>query len=395
LSSGNNAIWDNRLAVAIPSMPVFHKDIGIYLNYMNPESNTPPSEVPQAPSMEGNNTPPPVLSPTKPKILVYLLVAIIFVALGAGGVLAYQKFSNPISQTIVTPTSIPTTTPTANWTTYDNSVFSFSFDYPSRFTLSQITSNDLHYLSVAKLSSTSNEIIKIDIVNNVDIYANLDVTEVAKREAVDSGLKYSVAPTTVNNLLAATTSFDDKDINNTLVTIKNPTKNTYIVLSLPKNMSKVEFDQILSTFEFLGTQQKANKTSTPKPLPTVKPSASPTPIPTSNSITFSAPTAAPAYTVTLTSPNGGETLKAGSYVPITWNSSKIFSFFNLYYFDCPSCSGTYITTVNGSTNSYSWYVNPNIYQLPHQAKIRIVGTRPDTLEEYPSDESDNYFTISN
>lgn len=155
-----------------------------------------------------------------------------------------------VNPTVSPTVSIPTKDSLVDWKTYNNPTFAFSVGYPSRFISSPVTSDDTFYLTVAELASKYNESIKIKVINNVDVYSNAQVVEVARREVMDSGFKYTVTPTTINKYLAAITTIDDSTVNSVSITIQHPRKNIYVVLVLPRDISKVEFEQILSSFKF-------------------------------------------------------------------------------------------------------------------------------------------------
>ena len=188
---------------------------------------------------------------------LFIIVLVIVAVIGIACFVGTQKnklSSTPPTNTTVSPTA--TANPATDWETYTNSEFSFSVVYPARFTSSPVPTGDDFYKTVAKLSSKYNEIIKISVINNVDIYQNQEVTKVATREVMDSGYKYTVSPTKINQYSAAITSMDVVTTEENLVTqtvtitIQHPKKNLYVVLVLPKSISKAEFEQILSSFKF-------------------------------------------------------------------------------------------------------------------------------------------------
>lgn len=151
---------------------------------------------------------------------------------------------------------------TAEMQTYTNSEFGFSVRYPARFTSSPVPTGNEFTKTVAELSSKYKETIKVDVINNVDIYQNEQVTKVATREVMDAGYKYTVSPTKINQYSAAITNMDvitTKDNLNTqtiTVTIQHPKENLYVVLVLPRRFSKVEFEEILASFKFADTSDR-------------------------------------------------------------------------------------------------------------------------------------------
>ncbi|MCK4825201.1 carboxypeptidase regulatory-like domain-containing protein, partial [bacterium] len=100
-----------------------------------------------------------------------------------------------------------------------------------------------------------------------------------------------------------------------------------------------------------------------------------------------------AKSITITSPNGGETWKSGEKHQITWDSVGVDAV-NIYIFD-PSISinGSFIATVYVATlGNYDWII-PSVSKLPggggSNYKIRI----EDADDASTKDESDSYFSI--
>ncbi|MDO8570435.1 MAG: PsbP-related protein [Candidatus Daviesbacteria bacterium] len=74
------------------------------------------------------------------------ILIIILIALAVGGYLLYQKQVKPVAtpQPVIQPTSVPTISPsatdsaeTANWKTYTNSKYGFSFKYPQDYAIKE------------------------------------------------------------------------------------------------------------------------------------------------------------------------------------------------------------------------------------------------------------------
>ncbi|MFA6419061.1 MAG: DUF2341 domain-containing protein, partial [Candidatus Margulisiibacteriota bacterium] len=93
---------------------------------------------------------------------------------------------------------------------------------------------------------------------------------------------------------------------------------------------------------------------------------------------------------TVTFPNGGENLEAGSWRNLAWSATGLPSSFNLYYTTNEATGYRTITTeVSGLNRSYSWFV-PN--RPTTQAKVRVEAIKNSVLVS--TDESDAGFTIS-
>ena len=183
---------------------------------------------------------------------------ILALVLLAGGTYLYgtQKPTSSVDTSNVQVSSGPT----ADMKTYTNSEYGFSVGYPVRFSPFPVIQSDKdgdeYYKTVESLTSKNKETISISVITNVDIYENENVVKVATREVVDAGYKYTVSPTTINSYSAAITSMDEvvtvDNVNykTTTITIKHPKLNIYAVLIVPSGISKVEFEEILSSFKF-------------------------------------------------------------------------------------------------------------------------------------------------
>ncbi len=191
-----------------------------------------------------------------------IIILAIVVALGLGGYYFLKQNQNKPSSS---PATAPAKTfnPTAKMKTYTNSEYGFSVQYPARFSpfpvIQRDRGGDEYYKTVESLVSSNNKEsnISISVITNVDIYENVDVVKVATREVTDAGYKYTVSPTTINSYSAAITSMaeavtvDNVSYKTTTITIKHPKLNIYVVLIVPSDVSKVEFEEILSSFKFI------------------------------------------------------------------------------------------------------------------------------------------------
>lgn len=151
-----------------------------------------------------------------------------------------------------TPLATPTPTPTANWKTYRNNFYSFQIAYPSRFEIVEKTKREDYYDTLATLTSPFKESITLKAIHDIDIYEKNGPEIVAEREIMDSGFIYNITPTKIGNYFAAITTLDNNpDKKSPTITIAHQNKNLFIVIDINADLSRVEFDQILSTFRFL------------------------------------------------------------------------------------------------------------------------------------------------
>lgn len=95
---------------------------------------------------------------------------------------------------------------------------------------------------------------------------------------------------------------------------------------------------------------------------------------------------APAPTIMVTSPNGGQNLAVGSSTSITWSSESVSQNVKLDYTTDAGTNWILIADNQANSGSYSWTI-PNTPSA--QCKIRITA-----MTGSPSDMSDNFFTIS-
>jgi hypothetical protein len=100
-----------------------------------------------------------------------------------------------------------------------------------------------------------------------------------------------------------------------------------------------------------------------------------------------------APTITVTSPNGGETWQRGKTYPITWNyAGNPGSSVSIVLMKGNSVVYTIATSVpkgSGGSGSYSWKI-PSDKPTGSDYKVRIQSTSQPSIK----DTSNNYFTIS-
>ncbi len=105
------------------------------------------------------------------------------------------------------------------------------------------------------------------------------------------------------------------------------------------------------------------------------------------SATASATTGTPTRTLTVTSPNGGESWSGGSSHAITWTSSNVSNVKLEYTLDNGTSWTVIASSVAASTGSYTWTVPSS---ASTQARVRAT----DALNGTPADTSDAAFTIT-
>jgi hypothetical protein len=85
----------------------------------------------------------------KQKGFAPIFILLIVVIIGAAGYFAYSKgyisinLPKPSGVSITTPTTSPTPDPTANWITYSNNTYHFSFRYPNTWFSTDCNNNNL------------------------------------------------------------------------------------------------------------------------------------------------------------------------------------------------------------------------------------------------------------
>lgn len=194
-------------------------------------------------------------------ILIVLLIAAVI-----GGYLLYSGKINLNQTTQPSPTTNVSPAPTgdaetANWKTYTNTKYKYSFKYPSHYNfldaelMSQSTTNDEFMVSFLKYSS--NEAQKYKINNREEAFYDYfgvvvqggncsSLTTPGNVVTIDgvSGKKYT----------GSSSTFADPQFGDILVLVN---KNNYCYhlafLKDPRNPKSSEalFDQILSTFKFI------------------------------------------------------------------------------------------------------------------------------------------------
>jgi hypothetical protein len=198
--------------------------------------------------------------------MLFLVLIPIFIALGAFGVLAYQKYfaAKPVATTSPTPATTPD--PTADWKTYESTDYGFSFKYPylgysicpetaffSIFQEKDLNCDGIVYevplisfrnwwtTDLSKETPVSNRIIVVDGIQiNIDRYQSV-------------GTSYGAS--TTNIIEIATIPLNDKNVQ-------------IYAFGEASVFQKSEdlLDQILSTFKFTESESSNETSTTPQDL---------------------------------------------------------------------------------------------------------------------------------
>ena len=133
----------------------------------------------------------------------------------------------------------------------------------------------------------------------------------------------------------------------------------------------------------------------PTPSPTVSPTPSPTPSPSPTA--SPSPTPTPVRTITVTSPNGGESYIYGNPFAVTWNSTQNFGNVDIILEQVNSGGNpTSSLTAQNQTNtgSFSWSVFPSgTFTFPGSFRVRVQASDNVTYVNV-FDRSNSNFTIS-
>ena len=136
---------------------------------MNPNNSTQPTTEVVPPVSQQTQAP---LAGPKTNLATPIVFLILGVVIGASGLWAYQKYSpflnkQPVNQTASTSMPTPTSDPTANWKTYTNTKYYFSFKYPSEWI--DVTDQRSKELDrECRLKTDRNEFINGTLLDKVD-----------------------------------------------------------------------------------------------------------------------------------------------------------------------------------------------------------------------------------
>jgi hypothetical protein len=233
-----------------------------------PEQSALEQEIPQIVS---NQSPPPIInesSEPKSKLVPILLIILIISVLVVGGFFVYKTyFSQNTIQPIGNSTSQPVSTPdpTADWQTYTNEKYGYSFKYPSDWKVEAENGEDPTTTFSPSFSSPCNfnndgRCTNLTLAlggkykegQNLEYYFNINIQDiVSKRDIVVGGekaleIKYHLAKEYVGH--EGEPAIEIKAIHNkNVLTIQYGEQQS---TSLSELKYENIFDQILSTFKF-------------------------------------------------------------------------------------------------------------------------------------------------
>lgn len=197
----------------------------------------------------------------KKGFILTLIILVIIVAVSGIYFFGIQKSNSRPTTFIKTTVNSPdlsvasssATNPGAEWKTYTNNYYSIRIDYPTRFQVIENAKREPFYDTLGSFVAQPKDSFNIRVIHDIDIYKNSKPEAVAKREIMDSGLKYNITTTKVGDYFAAITTYDViyPTVISIVVTIAHPSKNLFVVLEINTDLSRVDFEQLLSSFKFL------------------------------------------------------------------------------------------------------------------------------------------------
>ncbi len=197
------------------------------------------------------------------------IIIVILIAVALGGYLLYKQQPKPTLSSPQTTysTSSPTTDETANWKTYTNSIYQFSFDYPQDWSFNTPSLEDKHSnnKSVLQINISSDSDIKNKILleNQKDILSMTVVIWDNRSKTLDQGIAewdkffQNPSPTSTSTKSVNQITWITRELTNiSNIPIKQYiTKKgnyLYILTASPQDSTFINLaDQILSTFKFI------------------------------------------------------------------------------------------------------------------------------------------------
>ena len=202
------------------------------------------------------------------KILLFILLGLVVIAvsvfvgiqIGRNQIITGQQ-TTPSTQTVVNPTALPTTNPTADWKTYTNPIHKIKFNYPPTWQVDNKGDQD----SLNTQVTLTKDQAKIKMYFNMDGIGGQGQTYQGQPFNLDGNSLFRFVKTNSydnTQMIGISTS-----LTNTLGVFEVNGKTYSITLTYSVSDSQTEtgsslekeFDQILSTFKFLEQNQKSEK----------------------------------------------------------------------------------------------------------------------------------------
>ncbi len=200
---------------------------------------------PPSPAPVVEQTPP--VSPTAPKkfnrIIIFLIffVVIAIVGIGAYALGTKNQPKTPTSSPVAVIQPTPTPDLTANWKTYTDDKYKFSFKYPDSWVIKTLDSEQ--YLTTVELSPIENQEAPVWAMS-IELSKQTYESEI-KTQKVANGQEINVG-----GIKGLSGPYNTSPSGWTGKGIVMPYKQTALVILVQKEFEK-SIDQILSTFKFL------------------------------------------------------------------------------------------------------------------------------------------------
>ena len=195
----------------------------------------------------------PLQKPKSNKSLLLLMAALILILLASTGYLAFQnnQLRKEISQLQSSPSPTPTPDPTANWKTYSNDAYKYSFKYPSSWKINT-TSPQTTYLEAGSVDEPQT-FARVSISETGE--NNKSVEELARSWRSGAVEKIQVGGEEAAKVLQNPNPEGEPLVQGGYtisVFVKNKSNINLLIQLETANLNTYQaiFDQILSTFKF-------------------------------------------------------------------------------------------------------------------------------------------------
>jgi hypothetical protein len=216
-----------------------------------------PSPLPQIVAQPVSDTPP---EQNKSKAPILLFLFFIILAFGMGGFYLYQKYQSsraiptvtpmPTIPPNVAPSITPTPDPMAGWKTYSNTIYKYSFKYPTTWKTQAIGAGP-------GAKEAKADTIGLDVsdptIKRTYPYGVLTV-QIATRATDSNYTKWTKSEITLGTIKATKyESLTKKDLKSIAITLKTPGNKFLEILfrDNPDSINWTTFSQILSSITFL------------------------------------------------------------------------------------------------------------------------------------------------